>query len=499
MFNSPLNDQHATQQFHITNLVLTMTGTYNDVVSRPYTTNFDGAQLGAIQEATHGGRMLEQTNLAGVAGSIIRPLTEPQGIIPIANGWDTKRFRFFMRVEHPHGIVQYLTGYTDDADVSYANTLNPNMRLYFNNSIMTRPLTVATSFGAQTQYAVSDASHILSGEFNPTFGRINETTHTMRPEDLLKHVGTTSMLGNVIDTRTSFAQNKLKKSRRSNGAPTSYLSRVLQAHANSVISADAAEDSHQKILNRAAGSVREGLITHDLFLAAAQYQTSLTEGSSLTYRELCGMSPGLDDRADVVFPQTLKSFDGHGDMPSHIRGSTAYWTETTNEALFCTILSQSIPGIMTDLMIQKIGFMATNRTVHGGIEIKITNILSFADIDLGPFIDTFLARLEYEVLRDLTQNNQIDMNLMVFYDLMGESRFDITLFNGPETTFVTPSFSDALFTPVITNSADTFQKMAFDIDSIMDNISVDHSVQNTSYKTAPNMQGYNSNGHFSTI
>lgn len=154
---------------NITKLILVETGTYNDMALRPFHTQFNQQSQLQLTEATRGGRNLSSSNLAGIAGQIIQPSAMALGTVSIDNGWNTRRFRFFMRVEHENRfgdtIVQFLTGYTDHCDTTLQSRfVDPNMRLYFNNSITMREVVEMTNFGRVKRLTMADASQILVGD-----------------------------------------------------------------------------------------------------------------------------------------------------------------------------------------------------------------------------------------------------------------------------------------------------------------------------------------------
>lgn len=480
---------------NITRLNFVETGTYGDMVIRPYTTSVTPREISILQEATDNGANLNPANLAGVAGSIIRPCTEGVGVASIENGWDTKRLRFFMEVQIPSiagaVVVQYLTGYTDHVGVSYNGTIDPNMRMYFNNSIFARKMLVQTPFGQQGQTTVSDASQILHGNYTPSFRNLNSNAFTMRPEDVFTTISA-SQMGNVdiVDTRPSFATSSLKKSRRSNSSPTTYLSRVMTAHRDTFNDGEV-DDEYQTAMSRAVGRVRESLVSQDNTLSIFQRETSLSEGSSITYGELCHLCPQLDSLTRVALATGVIA------DTMHTRGQSEYWTSTTNEAIFCTILTHSVPAVMMDLMINKVAFVATNQTLDGSFQIQFGEVLSFAENqDMTPYIQQFQRRLISEIFQDLTRNNLIDIQLTAHFDVLGETVMDISLGGGPTVRFVSPSFCDGLTSPVLTNDAQFLKAMSSDIDSLADNMQMNLSPANTDY---PQILQGNSNGYLDSI
>ena len=485
---------------NITRLLFVETGTYNDMALRPYNTHVTGDVVSAMQEATQGGHHIQPSNLAGVAESVMRPATQAQGMVDIAHGWAEPRLRFVMEITYPGFAggeeVQYLTGYTDHVGVSALNGtahLDPRMRLYINNSIRTRRVVEMTPLGRVARQTVSDASHVLFGQYSPGFGNMHAVTHVMRPEDVFKSIEGTPYRASgaeMFDTRTTFAEG-IKKSRRSNGVATDYLSRVMTAHRNAVEGSDHSEDL-SKIMGSAQGLVRESLVSQDAALQQFQRHADFSESNSITYGELQVLCPHLDHVTHVTRPGGVYQTAQTGQV--HQRGLSEHWNGTNNETIMATILSQSVPGILMDLMLTKVGIHATNQTLDGSYHVQITDARGFAEgLDLTPYLQRFRERLTHEILIGLTQNNLIDIQIQGVFDLLGESNIQISVAGGPFVPFCAPSFADALWAPVLTNNAQTLQVLAHDINSLAENLSVDFSPANAPYPSLNHPEFNNGN------
>ena len=469
----------------ILRLIFVRTGTYNDMTLRPYQSTVSPQNIMALQEATDGGRNMQATALAGVAGSILRPVAQSQGLVTVPNGWETPRLRFILEIQHQDFAggqrLQYLTGYTDHIGLSHAGSLDPQLRLYINNSISTNTISYATPTGRVSQQQITDASQVLQGSYTPSFSNVAQTAHLMRPMDMFKSISAQSVMGDVTDLRSTFAGENLKMSRRTNSAPIYYLSRVMQAH-QAVVSDSDSDAEYGAMMNRAAGMVKETLVASDPFFAQAKRQTSLSEGTSLTFGELCDMYP------EARHPSITMVLNGSevSNVANHQRGSTAYWNGNDNETVFATILSHSVPAIMMDTMLMKVGFLATNQTIGGHFEIKIGGANSFArGLNLDPYVHSFVTRLQTEILADLVQNARIPVRIQAEFDLLGETKLTIGVGSNPLTTFTTPSFCDALFAPVLTNNSVTLSTLTHDVGSIFDNLHVSYAPQKSSPSFAP--------------
>ena len=467
----------------VTRLLFTQTGTYNDMALRPYVTNTDQGTLNALQEATLNGQNLQPSVLAGVAGNIIRPSTHAVGGVSIVNGWDIPRLRFVMEILHHDSAlgdtIQYLSGYTDQVGVSWASgAVDRNMQLHINNTITTRRVQEFTPVGTQNRQTVTSAAQVLTGNYQPDFANLNRNIFTMRPQDVFNSVGASVLdqSSQIFDTRAAFSAGNVKLSARSNTAAPVYLSRVMKGYQTAMSTADNAEDL-PAIMEKAMGTIPEPTLSQDKFFGIAQrHHRALVENSYITYGELEAMSPNLELVAQFV-RQGNTAYMAH-----HERGMSEHWQGTTNETVMATVLSHSIPSIMMDLMLTKLAFVVTNQTLDGSFKITYTHVQGFTDgVDLTPYIRHFEHRLFTEVLRDLSRNNQLGLNLVVQLDIIGDTVIDISLNSAPSIRYVTPSFCDALMSPVITNNNMNLQTLANDITSLVENMNVDHSVHTSQY------------------
>lgn len=457
----------------ITRLIFTETGTYNDMTVRPYNTFIEAHDVLSFQEATQGGRNMSAQAVASVS-NVLRPSAEHEGIVGISDGWNSRRLRFMMEVTHS-GVMgghvrQYLTGYTDHFGLTSNLNLAPEMRLHFNNTMTVRGVQeVQPGMGAQMRLTVSDASHLIHGNYNPGFNVAEVGQRTMRPQDVFATMGH-QVLGStdVMDLRTTFAGGMMK-SRRNNGTASNYLSRTLAAYNQAYQNDSNSVNDMGQLLDTASGSVQEGLVTQDGFIAELirMSVTGIVETGTVTYGELCRLQPGLDNMVDV-FPITPAYRQTNY---IHQAGDSENWTGSTMETIMATALTHSVPSLMTDMMLTGIHFRTTNQTLNGEPFTQIMGIQSFTEgVDLTPQTQHFIYRLETEVMRTLSRNNQIDFAIEMRADLLGDTDIKIAIGGQPQVTYCAAQFADALMAPVITNHGATLERLAHDIEHLVGNI-----------------------------
>lgn len=469
-------------------LIFIRTGNYQPQASRPYWAHSTPQLTSQLIEQTHGGQKIEVANLAGIAGQVMRPMSEAQGIIGIVNGWDITRLRFFMEVHFNsmEGIpsVQYLTGYTDfDGLSNTGDHIAADMRMYINNSITTRRQTFNTAYGTNSTLLLKNASQILVGEPMNDYRGLPTAMHTARPEDVFgaigalrddyddrkmpshMHMHAQETKEPIYDMRSPFVNGPMKKSNRINGSSPHYLSRLLKTYRSAMLSADPLHD-FSALANSMCGMVREETIGTDQFMSGMiNNGSSLAEGTSFTYGELTRFAQAVNQNTTVIHPSKPS------ERARDYRMGTSEWTATTNETIVATVLMHSMPSILVDFMITDIGFHLHNRTIGGQPYMAFSHILSFVDgMDMRHYAEPLQQRIFAEVFRDITRNGDLDMEIMGRINMLGDSVFTISMMGGPAVEFAAPQFCDALLAPVVANNIDSIHAIARDVDVIADAI-----------------------------
>ena len=133
--------QASRQTINIAKLILSETGTFNPMYSRPYQTYIDSAMMDNITRRVDeaGDSTITGNLLSGIAGTIVKPCATPQGQIPIPYGWSERRIRFLLEVHitTPTGsqMVYYFQGYTSHLGVGQNGSEDPTMEFIINSFI----------------------------------------------------------------------------------------------------------------------------------------------------------------------------------------------------------------------------------------------------------------------------------------------------------------------------------------------------------------------------
>lgn len=471
------NNMQPRNNITINKILLSETGTYNDIGPRSFRANVDLDSIATMQEVTQDGSFITASTIAGVAGGILRPSAEMEGVATIANGWGQSRYRFMMEVAVRQGpgavTLHILSGYTDHNEGIGSRSIDPNMRLYINGGVKVSQSTAMTPTGNQVYSRPIESYQLLTGSYAPTFGQNDNTTQALRPEDVFCSMSK-SMLGGgqVNDYRTGFALGA-KKSRRSNNLAPSHLAATLKAHFTATSASDDTVSDYPAIMEDARGTVREETVSGDTFLAMLHRNTGFKTESFITYGELLNLDPDLHHRVVVSHLGTTHRSEVHR------TGQSEYWTTSTQETMMATIITQSVPSMMMELLLPKVSWWATNQTMDGSIDIRILAHAGFSDaVDMTPQIQRFIERLRNELLRDISRNNQVGFTLKVAADIMGDISTSVSLNGYPFVDYNTAVFCDALYSPMITNQAGGLDRMAHAVNDLAESIGVRYNDNN---------------------
>lgn len=496
-------------------LLLIETGTYDTMMMRPYEASDSKRHLNTLQAVTRNGQNLTAEALAGTVGSILRPTANHLGAIDIPNGWGERRYRFMMHIQDVDMMgnprEQYLTGHTDYCGGSFhTGAVDPKLRMFVTGSIQMQSLNIMTDYGRQTRTSIGSAAHVFNRQFYPGSEQVNQVAiNLQRPMDVFTTLQTQDfrrMQGgsDFLDPRNTFAHENVKLSNRSNNIAPNYLSKILKAGAASHVNASMMDDSAE-LWGRAEGLVREEVYSTDEALFELHRRTSFGEGSSFTYSELQALCPDLHHVTKLIPLLTMTQAQSYNDvpvLPPYQAGQYDGWNGQDQNTLWATILSNTIPPLMLECMMHSVGFIIHNHTTDGQLDLKWGQIQPFAS-NLDPhqataLVDNFGYRLQMEAMRDLLAGSKIPFWIRAHFDVLGESQLEIAIAGGHPVPFATPTFADALFSPVLTRGAENVQKLAGQIEYF-----TSHLVQNPGHDLpnhyAPSAQPRGTDAQFSPI
>jgi hypothetical protein len=462
---------YGNKRSGIVRFVIQETGTYEDQFRRPYQTHLDGQTQNELINALDGAKAITPSKIAGIANQFIRPSATPESQIGIVNGWECKRLRFFLEIQTEDFIgnvtSEYVVGYTDHPGISFGGHLDPNMVFFINAINTTRTTKVVTPLGNQTHHNLIDASHVLvDSSYQGIMSKQNKT-YGLRPEDVFNKMEFTDVMNQMsdtdmmIDTVGTITTNAVK-SKRANSIVPVYASSMLDSYLQTRRTESFSDVS--QIRTNAAAVVESDSVARDPFMSFMRGRNHLGATNTFTMGDL------MDYDKNVSYVTTVVPVSNGYNSNLHQRGMTASWGGSDYTTLFATMLSQSVPSYMLQYSINKIHFFSTNMDIGGNITTRVANVKSFTDGDISQHIQTFIFRLENELLKGLSHNNQTAYQLEMICDLLGETWIKLSINNEPMVDYVCPSFCDSLMVPVVTQNENTVISIASDFDNIMTSI-----------------------------
>lgn len=480
--------QVSKEQFEVEEFKMVETGTFNDQYIRPYRSHLNEQTKDLFMDLTRDESRLDSRTLAGVASRIITPTTEAGPQVEIRHGWGERRFMFHMRIRIGHhlagGVYQYITGYTDHADTSFSGELDPDMRLYFNNSVMVdiRERNAGRG-GSRTVGRVKDASHIIVPVSTIGEDRRSsryDSTELMAPKHIMGVLMTETADLPTEDMRIGLSyNNNVEKVSRSRGVATSYLADAINGINKARLKLDAEEHfesefsgiitEQQRLYSEASAQLREASIANDPFMYWLEDRTEFVHDRFITYGDLCRKLGYLDDLCQVWNVGSV-----HQESRVSERGESENWNTSNIETVVATAFCYSVPAMMMELMLTRAVIVATNENVDSRITVDVKNVHSFADgLDLSPYIERLTDRIVDELFVDLSHNG--DVSLWVEMDIDVEYGTFITVHydGGPGIEYTLPTFADALYSPIVTHRRQNLTEIASHVGYMADHMGLE--------------------------
>lgn len=484
-----MNDYLANvtgRNMRIISLRIADTGTYDDQWSRPYQSvigsDFRGVVDSLVEQGVSSGRSITPGMFSNIAGEIIKPQAQPEGNQPIAiaNGWQTNRFRWTMLIEIQSAFssaYQMLTGYTDFRGIGLNGDLDPNMVFTISNSMMLSQSTRPSPSGNRTIFNVTEASHVLA--HNESSGmNVGNQKFRMRPTDVfsamdMTHVADDLFSSGGMDTRTLVTQEAVKASRASE-IPTNYVAGIMDSY-NRALAAEKYGQDDQRIFETAIDNSRDPVMAKDSFIRAISNMRGTVGSNWFTWRELVTLDRNVEND-QITKVAIMGSPRQYVNDKMAVRGDAMNWGTSTLHTQIATTLAQAVPAIMMSLGFASLRFFATNRTINKQFAVQTTGYKDFASslstiaLDMTEQLMMFQNRVALEVMPNVSQGSQLDMELEMEVNIVGETYIRLSAGSDPITyEYVVPSFMDAAFTPLMTTDIRRPTDIARDFHMLMDN------------------------------
>lgn len=514
-------NQGRNAMFEVEELVFHDTGEFHNHEQRSYETDVDSNGIDmvarALAESSRNGANVTANSLAGIAGSIIRPRSQSEGVANIAGGWGSKRLRFTLSIlltQANMGSVRrkVLTGWTDRDGVDRDGRLDPDMVLHVNNNIVLRDMPVYGSHGRSTVTNVTTNDQVLVNASKQISGRDfwsgkdQKSSYSLRPTDIMTTIGTRTMLGqtdfsdelriaesmdplggSILDQVTkgsmpdspsiyngvevdnvdaSFGYG-ISSSTRKNLSSSTYLSRLFSGLKKAATGADEYMDDEGLLYDRAAGNTSETQTSQDNIFSDLGRITDgeFIENGYFTIATLMRADPDLDNKTEVYRTGGVSAVFDHTSTLN-----TSAWNRRDAETHIAEVIKSALVGIFIDCGIAVGRVHYTNMT--RGEPIMMLEVSHCRTNDVNPVEAEYDARNRFfsEVVPLITRNNDLLVNVSAELDVFEECRLTIQVEDEPIVEFSAFVSADSLYSNVLTNDRKSLDNMADDILNISSNI-----------------------------
>ncbi|MNU42300.1 hypothetical protein D3C71_310560 [compost metagenome] len=476
--------------------IMAQTGTYQEQTIRPFKTNYTDRVVNMLSEATRHGERLGVAAVNAIAADVIQPSANIEGFVGIPEGWASRRFRFLMRVVEQHPFtpnektIRIFFGYSNHSDVSHGGLLDPETRIYFNSETTIRDKITPGVNGMVRQANVTAANQIITPMRIMNAGRTGgiDSTHMIRPEDvfnlretsIISDMAAQNIAGGIdltYDTRALSGVGSFQLSRRRDTSPTRYVADTLGSLQHAVKENNMLQQGYAgnntmgpNVFSEASACAANNSIGSDLFLAKLRDHCAYMERGYVTLRDLIGLFPEVGN-FDQVTKYALD--DGRGVRQVSFAEQSNHWQGADKTSIAASLIAQVVPAIMMDNFIRNIAIAVTNSMIPGQYAMTINEKLTRSIVDevnMTPYIQEFERRFCVDALNSITFGGNIPFHITVMGDLAGDTIIDISLDGEQSVRFIAPTFTDSLFSPMVSTQLAAASKVSNDMIAIASDV-----------------------------
>ena len=125
----------------------------------------------------------------------------------------------------------------------------------------------------------------------------------------------------------------------------------------------------------------------------------------------------------------------------------------SKQATIASMVADASSGMLMENLLTSVSFMATNMTVDGMVAHTVLSFNSvIKDIDKTALVDRFITKFVNVIMPQITEGNQLGVEVAVSIDIMGEARISVVLNNEQPIVYSIPTYADSLFTSVVSDA-----------------------------------------------
>lgn len=450
-----------------------------------------------ISETVRNRSVLDALESSLEASNVLRPVAEvnKNDLVHIPGGWGERRLRYSMIIDldTANGSLRYiLSGYTDQDDISHNGLLDPQMRFYINSVQVLKSM----SSGSRRDYRPRGSYQLISKDLPGADQAPYDSPRRslLSPNNVLYQIG--SMMSHhqgqykeasLIDSRNLSATGRNLVS-RGHTLPGRYVADMVNGLVASIKQQDQRRDRRADILpnyrsddwhtlygqaatlaNMHGDSVKDS--RNDLF-KIFQQEGILASDGSVSYSNLCGVAPNLEDlntpvlRGDdfvlrEVSEETRDVAFGESDCRD--------WHGRDIYTVMASMLKSTISALMSESQLRRMTVVMTNQTISGHDDVVVRDAFAmFNNLDERSLVDIFVRRAICEVCPILSERGMRDYYVIINNELAGNCRISISFGDEPCQNFMGATYMDSLSSPLTTTRPDALTELADEASRLFD-------------------------------
>jgi len=449
--------------FKIIKLIFVERLGYKDQYVRPFRLNYDhdvaNRLTDIIERRVSMGKLdLNPIDIGTTVPDIIEMSKVPLFKAGIENGWNSKRASFYMIIEEPgrgySKYYYYIQGYTSHYGIGRDGSIDPNMRLYFNNIVKVME-TVAPN-GMKNVKVLTHLTlvHKPDGTAAWEYGNLQEEIVVAKPEDLLISISQDNFLQGTVGYET--VVNDIEAAPvsvdKSDFVPSRFISKTI----GSVLFGAAESNNNYSDPFDTASSRARSLAgvrsAYEIsFIKAITEHQGVNEYYYTTPKVLSLIDPNVNNPNVVMVLERGVMERQETQLPSILNTQdTEDLGKVSEENKIATEIVETISSLLTEHMLSRITFTINNLT--GIPEGTVMHAESFIPgINLPLYGNRVLEKFKTEVFPNISYNNQAPVDILADINLIGDSVVALSFNNNPQVVYRFPMFADGLFNPLLTN------------------------------------------------
>lgn len=484
--------------------------TYDDQYMRSFTTHFDGGVSSRLLNDTDDGRNLTVTSLSRSVGDAIRMQAKAGSRIEIPGGWGEKRLSFIITLltSDYNGSKQrqVLSGYTDYDGVNMlSGTLDENMVMFVNNSIIIRDTVLDTGRGRVIRPRIESSEYIIRGR-EPSrragFGQA-QGDRLIRPHDIFNAIGVSDIQrmsgGNdeVIDTRADIIGDIKMATRRDNNA-ADYLHSVIRTGVmaetteprsfNAESQFGGEEQSKSEV---AAGALNFSRVEDNPAFTEFLAECNFAQNGEITLGQMrnCVDWPSLyrgEQVTKFINPQEVAARG----YRSYNRGEGADWKGSGRSTTAMALIAQSIPALCMTHHIADAWIEFSNDNIQCEMRVVVGNLRALIP---GANVEGFAGALEdlirIQVANPVSHNGEVLVSAKIDCSVVTDVKITLKIEDEPEVERTVPMYCDGLISPQKTDDMQAANKIMNDVSMTINTIS-DRLFQSADDRTEDSLSGF---------